>query len=171
MKDSLNQRLRDYYNRSGRYVQLMRSHDSEFFESYLRLIARYVKEAGRLLDVGCGSGASTHAIASRFPHLDCTGIDISVAAIQFAQKSYSLENLHFEAADAASLTYTDSTFSIVSSYDCLEHVPDPGAVLCELLRVLNPGGYLIIKGPNHMSPLYTAVDIVYVSEAASAASK
>ncbi len=160
MMDPLNQRMHDYYNRSGQYIELMRSHGSGFFESYLRLIAGYAKEAGRLLDVGCGSGASTHAIASRFPHLDCIGIDISETAIRFAQKSYSLENLHFETADAASLAYPASTFTVVSSCDCLEHVPDPEAVLHELLRVLKPGGYLIIKSPNHMSPLYTALDIM-----------
>ena len=139
----------------------MRSHADEFFASYLELISNYTNGADKLLDVGCGSGASTCAIASRFPFLDCTGIDVSGSAIEFASGNYHLENLHFEVSDARSFKCSDNSFSIVASFDCLEHVPDLDVTLNELMRVVKPGSYLIIKGPNHMSPLYTLIDIVF----------
>jgi LmbE family N-acetylglucosaminyl deacetylase/SAM-dependent methyltransferase len=159
MRD-IDRQLQDYYNKSFAYTELMRSHTGNYFASYLTLIGNYTQGADRLLEVGCGSGASTHAIASKFPFLDCTGIDISPEAIEFASRKYHLKNLHFEMGDAKSLDYPDNSFSIVTSFDCLEHIPDLEAVLHELMRVVKPGGYLIIKGPNHMSPLYTLVDIM-----------
>ena len=156
----IDERLHDYYSKSDAYMELMRSHGNKFFASYLKLVSRYTNGAERLLDAGCGSGASTYAIASRFPFLDCTGIDISEKAIAFASMNYRLKNLHFEVSDAKALNYPDHSFSIVASCDCLEHVSELELVLRELMRVVKPNSYLIIKGPNHMSPLYTLIDIM-----------
>ena len=124
------------------------------------MINNYTEGATRLLDVGCGSGASTYAIASKFPFLHCTGIDISPKLIEFALENHHLKKLSFEVGNAKSLNYPDNSFSIVTSFDCLEHIYNLEVVLYELMRIVKPGGYLIIKGPNHMSPLYTLLDIV-----------
>ena len=157
---NIDRQLRDYYTKSYAYSERMRSHTGNYFASYLSLIGNYTKGTDKLLEVGCGSGASTYAIASKFPFLDCIGIDISPEAIEFASRAHHLKNLHFEVGNAKSLGYPDNSFSIVTSFDCLEHIPDLEAVFHELMRVVKPGGYLIIKGPNHMSPLYTLVDIM-----------
>ena len=156
----IDKQLHDYYKKSNAYTEVLCMHTGNYFASYLTLIGNYTKGADRLLEVGCGSGASTHAIASKFPFLDCTGIDISPEAIEFASRTHHLKNLHFEVGNAKSLDYPDNSFSIVTSFDCLEHIPDLEVALHELMRVVKPGGYLIIKGPNHMSPLYTLVDIM-----------
>lgn len=157
---SIDKQLHNYYNKSNEYIKLMHSHRDEFFASYLELISRYIKDSDKLLDVGCGPGGSTYAIACKFPFLNCTGIDISSTAIKTALSNYSLKNLNFEAGNAKSLSYPSCSFSIVTSFDCLEHIHDLDLVLLELMRVVKPGGCLIIKGPNHMSPLYTLADLV-----------
>lgn len=155
----IDEELRAYYNKSDAYIHEMRSHDYDYYKSYLDLIGNYVIEADNLLEVGCGSGASTRAIASKFPFLHCVGIDISEKAIEFAIKENRCKNLHFKIDDIKSLSFPNNSFSIVTSFDCLEHVSPLEDALVELMRVVKPGGYLIIKGPNHMSPLYTILDI------------
>lgn len=157
---NIDEQLYNYYNRSNAYLELQRSHNDDYFANYLKLISSYTKGADRLLEVGCGSGASTHAIAYKFPFLECIGIDLSQTAIEFASRNYFLKNLHFEVGNAKSLNYPDNSFSIVTSFDCLEHIPDLDTTLHELMRVVKPGGYLIIKGPNHINPLYTLIDIM-----------
>lgn len=44
--------------------------------------------------------------------------------------------------DAAAMTFRDASFDFVSSYDVFEHLPEPGAVLEEIKRVLRPGGVM-----------------------------
>ena len=158
---NIDEQLHDYYNKSNAYIDLIRSHSDDYFASYLKLISNYAEEADSLLEVGCGSGASTYAIASKFLFLRCTGIDISRANIEFASTNYSLGNLHFKVDNAKSLKYSDNSFSIVTSFDCLEHIPDLDKTLYELMRVVKLGGKLIIKGPNPINPLYTLIDIIF----------
>jgi ubiquinone/menaquinone biosynthesis C-methylase UbiE len=150
--------LRRYYNESVDYVALMQSHDSEYFATYLDLVRAYSTGCTRLLEIGCGAGTSTRAIAQALPATHCTGVDISESGISFAQRQDPLPNLAFAVADVARLQYPDGHFCLVTSCDCLEHVPDLGRTLRELMRVVRPGGRIIVKGPNHMSPLVTVVD-------------
>lgn len=157
-RPGLSEALEQYYNRSSAYQKLMRSHDARYFESYVRLLAGYTDRASSLLDAGCGAGHSTFRIAESFPHLTCIGVDIARASIDHASHAHRLPNLRFEVGTLAALTYGDGTFSICAAFDCLEHVPDLPMVLPELMRVLVPGGYLIIKGPNHLSPVTTLAD-------------
>jgi ubiquinone/menaquinone biosynthesis C-methylase UbiE len=158
----LAQALERYYNRSEAYQQVMSSHDSSYFESYIRLLARYAEGAVSLLDAGCGAGSSTFAIAERFPHLSCVGVDISRGSINHARREYGRPNLRYEVGDLAALPFDDDSFSICATFDCLEHVPDLPRALQELMRIVAHGGYLVVKGPNHLSPLTTFIDTVRI---------
>jgi SAM-dependent methyltransferase len=95
--------------------------------------------AGRLLDVGCGTGSMAHAMAARWPARSVIGIDIAPPYIAFAQSQAGLTNLHFEVADAARLPYTDASFGGVAAQLVLNFVPDPVATLQEIQRVTVPG--------------------------------
>lgn len=159
-KNRMEKQLEIYYNTSKDYAMQMQSHDDDYFKSYLKLISQYTKDASNLLEVGCSSGASTKTIAMQFPLLQCVGIDISRSEIEKAKIENGLNNLNFEVANVKDLPFRDHSFSIVTSFDCLEHVPALEDALVELMRIVKPGGYLIIKGPNHMSPIYTLIDII-----------
>lgn len=156
----LEQELENYYNRSDNYTALMQEHGEEYFASYVKLVSRYAGDATNLLDIGCSAGASTRAIAGRFPTMQCLGIDLSRKAIESARKNHQLPNLRFEVGNGKGLPFPDHSFSIVTSCDCLEHIPNPETALEEMMRVVKPRGYLIVKGPNHMSPLYTLIDLL-----------
>jgi len=86
---------------------------------------------GRLLEVGCGYA----------PYQDCadeyTGIDISARCAAYLRKPYA-------AASATALPFADGSFGAVLTLHTLEHVHDPGLMLEEILRVLQPGGAMFL---------------------------
>ena len=96
----------------------------------------------RLLDAGCGTGHNVRFL-SRFGH--ATGIDISAEAIRFCREN------HVPAVQGSvlSLPFRDASFDVVTSFDVLYHrwVEDDAAAVRELVRVVRPGGVLLVRVP------------------------
>jgi len=117
---------------------------------------RYVLEdlkpvtAGRLLDVGCGSGTMAKALKRERPDLDVHGVDFSGSTIATARRHP--EGVTFAQAPAEALPYADGWFDAVTMFDVLEHVDDPARVLAEIARVLKPGGLFHIVLPLEGQP-------------------
>jgi SAM-dependent methyltransferase len=99
--------------------------------------------AGRLLDVGCGTGSLSYAMAARWPGHNVVGIDIAPPYIAFARSKADLANLHFEVADVVRLPYADASFGGAAAQLVLNFVPDPVAALHEIQRVTIRGGSVI----------------------------
>jgi ubiquinone/menaquinone biosynthesis C-methylase UbiE len=152
--------LAEYYNSSGAYIGQMASHDEAYFSSYLSLLQKFVTRPGALLDVGCGSGQSTSLIAGKFPEVRCTGVDISEHAIIQAKRSFGSSGIEFVAGDISRHELPEASFDYLTSYDCLEHIPELEKSMRGMMKLLKADGLFIIKGPNHMSPLYTMGDLV-----------
>lgn len=97
-----------------------------------------------ILDAGCGTGYLSLKLAP-FGHV--TAVDISEEAIAFAKK----RGVKAERASISDLPFDAGTFDVIVSIDVLYHnaVKDDGKALCELRRVLKPGGLLIMRVPAH----------------------
>ena len=96
-----------------------------------------------ILDVGCGTGELMKQILEEDPSRKLTGIDYSPNMIEQAKQK--LGNLAaFQFADAQKLPFADNTFDMVTCCDSFHHYPAPDAVLQEMVRVLKPGGCLIL---------------------------
>jgi ubiquinone/menaquinone biosynthesis C-methylase UbiE len=93
---------------------------------------------GKVLDVGCGSGAFTEAVERHRPDLEVYGCDVSRKAIVTAKKESG--NILFSVCDAENLPFPDSSFDVVILKFVLEHVSEPKKVLQESYRVLKKGG-------------------------------
>lgn len=96
----------------------------------------------RVVDVGCGDGRVTAAIAGRIPGGSVVGVDPSRSMVEHASRHHGPSmhpNLRFEVADARSLPYRGE-FDRVVSFNALHWVPDQEAALVAIRAALRPGG-------------------------------
>jgi 2-polyprenyl-3-methyl-5-hydroxy-6-metoxy-1,4-benzoquinol methylase len=104
--------------------------------------------AGRLLDLACGVGYGTRLLADRRADLtSLTGVDLSPAAIGYAQAHYACERVGFLQADAMSFGSRGDTYDTIVSLETIEHLPDPHAFFDRLANRLAPGGVLVASVP------------------------
>ena len=104
-----------------------------------------------VLDIGCNRGSIEALFHSLYPEkahaTSVDGIDISKLAIAQAI-SLGLPNCRFRHYPGGRLPYESSQFDLVILVEVIEHVPEQGALLAEISRVLKPGGRLFLTTPN-----------------------
>jgi len=100
----------------------------------------------RLLDVGCGDGKITAAIAARLSGGSIVGVDPSTQMIDFARQHFQPDagNLRFEVGDAAHLGFRDE-LDLVVSFNALHWVTDQAAALSSIRRALRPSGRAVLQ--------------------------
>lgn len=100
----------------------------------------------RLLDVGCGTGEATAALARTVaPGGIAIGIDKSARLLSYARAAHGESAaLRWRQAAAEDLPFVDASFDLCRCDRVLSHVDDPGRVLGEIARVLRPRGWLQI---------------------------
>jgi SAM-dependent methyltransferase len=99
------------------------------------------------IDVGCGTGRSTQAVATAASHV--TGVDRSQAMLTVARQRHVTPVI---AADAHALPLRDGSVDLAVAVTVLEFVADPEAVIAELARVVRPAGRIVIGLLNTRSP-------------------
>ncbi|MGB0563260.1 MAG: methyltransferase domain-containing protein [Spirulinaceae cyanobacterium] len=101
-----------------------------------------------LLDVGCGIGGSSRILAKDY-QFDVTGVTISPEQVKRAQELTSEGvTAQFKVDDALNLSFPDASFDVVWSVEAGPHMPDKAQFARELLRVLKPGGILVVADWN-----------------------
>lgn len=116
----------------------------EYADVLRHLSAR--QRGGSLLEVGCGPGHFLEHARRYFQH--ATGVDFNEAAVREARA----RGLDVHSAGLDTLT---GPFDVIAAFQVIEHVPNPREALGQLVRLLRPGGELIIAVPNEDSLLGT----------------
>lgn len=93
----------------------------------------------RILDVGCGTGRLSFALAERCEPKELHGIDFSPTYIAHAQRRNRDPRIAFQPGDACALDFPDRSFDRVLSLLVLHFVPDAGRAVAEMRRVARPG--------------------------------
>ncbi|HSU71356.1 MAG TPA: trans-aconitate 2-methyltransferase [Micrococcaceae bacterium] len=124
---------------------------------FFDLTARVLAEAPRrVVDLGCGPGNLTAALARRWPDAQVVGLDSSPQMIEAARGlSGAPENLSFALADIAAWQPEPGT-DVVISNAALQWVPGHLGMMAGWLAALEPGGWLAVQVPgNFGSPSHT----------------
>ena len=101
-----------------------------------------------VLDVGCGIGGSSRILARDYG-FKVTGITISPQQVKRAQELTESElEVQFLVDDAMALSFPDASFDVVWSIEAGPHMPDKAIFARELMRVLKPGGVLVVADWN-----------------------
>jgi ubiquinone/menaquinone biosynthesis C-methylase UbiE len=109
--------------------------------SHLKRIDRLIpiRPGDRVLEVGCGQGHLTRALAER--GVDITGIDANRQAPEVAGTGLVRHMV------AEALFFEDATFDFIISIHAIEHIPPLEEALTEMTRVLKPGGKALFVYP------------------------
>lgn len=110
---------------------------------------------GRLLDIGCGVGLPAFRLAAASP-AEIVGISNNQEQIDDANQRAAdkglTDRVRFQYADAANLPFPDASFDVVWIFESLMHM-DRLRVLRESLRVLRPGGRIVVTDQLQLAPM------------------
>jgi SAM-dependent methyltransferase len=116
------------------------------FEIRRRFLLREARRGDRALDLGCGAGAFTVALAEA--GADVVGVEIAETALARARAAH--EGLDFRLATLdGPLPFEDGAFDLVWASEVIEHVADTERWLSEVRRVMTPGARLLVTTPSH----------------------
>ena len=130
-------------------------------DAYLKLIE--LPPTAGVLDLGCGTGVVTRAIAARDGFTGTvTGIDQSLdfiaAAHRLAADEGVADRVEFVLGDAHDLDLPAASFDAAVAHTLVSHVRDPLAVLAEAARVVRPGGHVAVFDGDYASLTFGCSD-------------
>lgn len=106
------------------------------------LLARLPARREKALDIGCGTGVFTRALAPLFDRVE--GVDLSVQSVRLArQRSCGRANVTYTQGDFMATEYHEGRYDCLVSIATLHHLP-LDAALAKMNRLLRPGGVLLV---------------------------
>jgi SAM-dependent methyltransferase len=136
--------IKDYYEEL--WEGLPEALEPPLFERRLAFLRDEVRPGLRALDVGCGTGEFTAALAQA--GADAVGVDVAEAALERAGSGHPGVDFRLVPIDGP-LPFEVGAFELVWASEVIEHVADTARWLSEIRRVLAPRGRLLITTPSH----------------------
>lgn len=103
------------------YDRYLRGMDASMKQK-IALTAAHLLSAGRVADMGMGSGSGSEALAALYPSLDVVGVDINPTMVELASKKHTLPNLSFVTGDIAARCFDDASLDGIFNSSVLHHV-------------------------------------------------
>jgi SAM-dependent methyltransferase len=141
----------------GEYFDSLVAESGEFnpfadrgWATLARRFASVTNDTGslRVLDIGCGTGASKRIYAARAATY--VGVDLSFGALRVARAQH--RDNAWLLADGTRLPFRDGSFDVAALSSVLHHVPDMTAMLIAARQAVRPGGIVFAFDPNLLHP-------------------
>ena len=110
------------------------------------LWAAQVATGRRVLDAGSGTGYGSRLLAAAGAQ-EVVGVEVARGVLEMAAPDMP-ESILLQTGDLRKLEFADDTFELIVCFEVIEYIEDPISVLDELVRVLAPGGLLIVSTPS-----------------------
>ena len=115
------------------------------FEPFAVLVAGHLKPTDRdILETAAGTGVITRAMHHANPNCHITATDLNQAMLDVAAAKLSSQRVKYQQADAQALPFKDHSFDVVVCGFGIMFMPDKHKAYSEALRVLKPGGRIIM---------------------------
>jgi SAM-dependent methyltransferase len=137
--------LRTEYDNAAYDSQVESVYAARTYMNVVLPVIRRLSDRAGALDIGTGDGAFLGELLDRGKMTNVVGLEPSAAPIRSADTK--VQELIRRGMFVAGL-YSSETFSLVTCFQTIEHVDDPGGLCREGLRILKPGGALVIIGHN-----------------------
>jgi ubiquinone/menaquinone biosynthesis C-methylase UbiE len=103
-------------------------------------------KAKHVLDAATGRGEFINILKQNLgSFVQIIGVDSSERSVDYAQKAFPDNDVEIYKMDLAELSFEDDYFDLVSISNSLHHLASPNKVFSELMRVLKPGGILVVS--------------------------
>jgi SAM-dependent methyltransferase len=132
-----------YYRHNEEYAEFLASWDANFYAKYADTL-KPDRPGGKALDVGCGVGQVVARLTEA--GYEAYGVDVSEPSIARAKKFCERCQVY----DGKRLPFGDNLFDSAGALNVLEHVDAPEDFIREVVRVVAPGGKVVISSPNFM---------------------
>jgi SAM-dependent methyltransferase len=111
-----------------------------------KYLEQHLKDARRILSVGCGPGVFLPELAAIRPNAEFVGVDLSAERIQDAElRLRGVPNARVQIGDAQALPFESDTFDLVFCRFLMEYLPDKQHALNEMVRVCRTGGKILLQ--------------------------
>jgi SAM-dependent methyltransferase len=130
-----------YYKNNEAYAEHLAAWDASLYSKYAETL-KPTQPGARVLDVGCGVGQ----VVARLNEagFEAHGVDVSQPNIERAKKVCPRCQLY----DGKKLPFPDDYFASAGALNVLEHVDEPEAFVRDVVRVVAPGGKVVLSSPN-----------------------
>jgi ubiquinone/menaquinone biosynthesis C-methylase UbiE len=142
----------------------------------LRFVADFLAahgpgRGGEMLDVGTGPARVPIAVCRADRHFRVLGVDLSGPMLELARRNVAdaelTDRIRFARGDAKNLPFPDGRFEAIVSNTIIHHIPDPSPALAEMVRLVAPGGTLMVRDlarPGNDAELTALVQLHAASE-------
>ena len=118
------------------------------------------RKKGKLMDIGCGTGAFLEYVSKRVPELKLYGMDLSDGMVQEAGDRMTGRATICQ-GDSENMPLEDNQFDIVTCNMSIHHYPHAQIAVNEMYRILNTGGILCINDMDCITPIRVIANIVF----------
>jgi MPBQ/MSBQ methyltransferase len=138
-----------YYNKAERDAGYLKKDFKQAKFDFIDQMLSWsgAKQPQKILDVGCGIGGTSRYLGAKFPGSAVQGITLSPKQVERGTqlaKDRGLSNVSFKVMDALKMDIPDNSYDLVWACESGEHMPDKKKYVDEMMRVLKPGGTLVI---------------------------